>query len=75
MRKVIRVLSHGVMWKLQCEHCKDQLTITQAEAIKQARQHVASLKPGELAQILVQRDNGQWREEWTYGKDPFPPRG
>lgn len=40
-----------------------------------AKRHVAELPAGTLAQILVQRDNGQWRTEWTYGQDPFPPRG
>lgn len=75
MRKVIYVLSHGNQWKVQCDHCKSQITSTQAEAIQIAKKHVASLTAGTLSQILVQGQNGQWRTEWTYGQDPFPPRG
>lgn len=26
-------------------------------------------------QVLIQRPGGQFREEWTYGNDPNPPRG
>jgi hypothetical protein len=74
-RNVIYVLSHGSGWKYKCGHCDERLTSTQAEAIRLAKSHVASLPAGTLSQILVQRDDGQWRTEWTYGKDPFPPRG
>lgn len=75
MRKVIYVLSHGEKWKVQCDHCKYQITDTQAEAIQLAKQHVAGLSEGTLSQILIQRDDGRFRAEWTYGNDPFPPRG
>lgn len=75
MRKVIYVLSHGTKWKMQCEHCNSVVTNTQTEAIKLAKHHVAELPLGTLSQILVQRDNGQFRTEWTYGQDPFPPKG
>jgi hypothetical protein len=27
------------------------------------------------AQVLVQGQNHQFRIEWTYGHDPYPPRG
>lgn len=27
------------------------------------------------AQVIVQGRDGQWRTEWTYGNDPYPPRG
>jgi hypothetical protein len=76
MREIVYVLSNGTQWKVQCNHCKrTQDTSTQAEAIRVAKQHVASLAAGTLSQILVQGQNGQWRTEWTYGNDPFPPRG
>jgi hypothetical protein len=74
-REVIRVLSHGTNWKVQCEHCGDETKDTQAEAIKFAKKHVAGLPAGTLSQILIQGQGGQWRTEWTYGKDPFPPSG
>ena len=75
MRHKIYVLSHGREWKVKCEHCREQIFATQGEAIRTAKQHVAGFAPGTLSQILVQRDEGGWREEWTYGSDPFPPRG
>lgn len=75
MRKVIYVLSQGNLWQVKCDHCNSETFNNQAEAIKVARQHVASLQEGTLSQILVQADNGRWRTEWTYGQDPFPPRG
>lgn len=75
MRNRIYVLSHGNQWKVQCEHCKDGIFNTQAEAIGVAKRHVALYPAGTLSQILIQRDGGAWRAEWTYGKDPFPPRG
>lgn len=76
MRKIIYVLSHGSEWKVQCDHCEfKKIPGTQAEAIEIARHHVASLPEGTLAQILVQGADGKFRDEWTYGNDPFPPKG
>lgn len=75
MRKIIYVLSHGAVWKTKCDHCAESVFSTQAEAIRSARSHVASLPKGTLTQILVQNDQGKFRTEWTYGQDPYPPRG
>lgn len=75
MRRVIYVLSHGNQWKVQCDHCGSEVTNTQSEAIRIAKQHVASLATGTLSQILIQGDYGRFRTEWTYGSDPFPPQG
>lgn len=75
MRLIIYVLSHGAKWKVKCDHCIEGTHETQRGAIKVARDHVASLPAGTLSQILVQGDDGKYREEWTYGRDPYPPRG
>lgn len=75
MRDKIYVLSHEDKWKVQCEHCNSQIVNTQTEAIGIARSHVGTKPAGTLSQILVQRDGGQWRTEWTYGSDPYPPKG
>ncbi|MGJ0513110.1 DUF2188 domain-containing protein [Methylocystis sp.] len=32
-------------------------------------------KLGDDAQVLIQGTNGLFRTEWTYGHDPYPPRG
>lgn len=79
MRNKIYVLSHATKWKVKCEHCTqgsdEAVTDTQAEAIMIARKHVGSLPQGTLSQILIQAQGGLWRAEWTYGKDPYPPKG
>lgn len=75
MRNRIFVLSHNNQWGVKCEHCGEEFFATQHEAIKVAKQHVASYPAGALAQILVQGNDSRWITEWTYGNDPFPPRG
>ena len=75
MRKIIYVVTFGTKWRVSCDHCGKTVKDTQTEAIKLARQHVASLPAGTLSQIRVQGKDSLWRTEWTYGKDPFPPRG
>jgi len=30
---------------------------------------------GHDAQVIVQRPTGEFRTEWTYGHDPYPPKG
>jgi hypothetical protein len=75
MRKTIYVVTFGTKWKVICEHCKEGIQQTQEGAIKVAKKHVGNLPPGTLSQILVQGRDSKFRTEWTYGKDPFPPRG
>ena len=75
MRKVVYVVPAGDQWAVQCDHCKEELKDTQLEAITRAKDHVAELPAGSLSQILVESGLGRWRTEWTYGQDPFPPRG
>lgn len=49
---------------------------TQKAAIKEAvdTAHKAG-NNGHDAQVLVQGTNNQFRTEWTYGHDPYPPPG
>lgn len=75
MRHIIYVVSAGTQWQVRCDHCSFQNFVTQAEAIRVAKSHVSSLPAGMLSQIKIQNDKGLFRDEWTYGKDPFPPRG
>lgn len=30
---------------------------------------------GQSAQVIVQGEDNRFRTEWTYGHDPFPPKG
>lgn len=75
MRNRIFVVSDQEKWKVICEHCNSGVINTQKEAIIIAKRHVASQPQGMLNQIFVQNGLGKFRTEWTYGKDPFPPRG
>ena len=75
MRRIIYVLSHGHQWKVKCDHCDSEIKDTKTEAIRLAKKHVGSLPAGTLSQILIQKNDGSWQTEWTYGADPFPPRG
>ena len=69
------VLSNGGSWKVR-HSGQDHLYDTQANAIKAAVDAAhQSGKDGHNAQVLVQGQGGQWRTEWTYGDDPYPPRG
>lgn len=75
MRHTIYVVTFGTKWKVRCEHCNSTVKDTQAEAVRLARKHVAALDKGAIAQIRVQGRDSLFRTEWTYGKDPFPPKG
>lgn len=44
---------------------------TQAAAISRAREQAMQ----EQGQVIVHRENGRFREERTYRKDPYPPKG
>lgn len=66
----------GQRWKVQWEGGQlDGHYQTQDAAISRARAVVRSMPAGACSQIQVQRPDGTWREEWTYGRDPYPPVG
>jgi hypothetical protein len=67
------VVRHGSNWGLRGEG-NGRLTgvfETQAQAIQRGRE-VAQNQGSELR---IQGRNGQFRESWSYGNDPFPPEG
>lgn len=75
-RKRLFVSPEGKQWKVQWEGGQvDSRHETQAAAISRARAIVRGLVAGACSQIIVQRPDGTWRTEWTYGSDPFPPLG
>lgn len=75
-RQRLFVSPDGGNWKVQWEGgniiSRHQ---TQGAAIVAARTTVGALPQGTCSQIMVQGADGAWRTEWTYGRDPFPPRG
>jgi len=48
-----------------------RLAGTQAEAIEIAREYARN----QASELYIHRPNGQIREAWSYGNDPFPPKG
>ena len=69
------VLSNAGSWKVR-QNDKDYDFTTQAAAMNAAidAAHQSGRK-GLDAQVLVQGRDGQWQTEWTYGHDPYPPKG
>ena len=76
MRKVLYVSPSGSQWKVHWEHeSAGSLFALKEDAIKHARKLVAELPEGQVSSIRVQRADGTFQSEWTYGKDPYPPKG
>lgn len=70
------VVLHQGQWKIgfQGEHYGPYQT--QAEAIRYAVDAAQEAgRQNHDAQVLVQGRDNQFRTEWTYGHDPYPPRG
>lgn len=73
-RKVYHVTYNEDCWQVKAEGNK-RATHTfekKEDAIPFGRQ-VAST--GEAGQLIIHRKDGEIQTEYTYGNDPFPPRG
>lgn len=70
------VVHHQGAWKISLNGQHHGPYNTQRDAIKSAvdAAHQTGMKGGD-AQVLVQGENNQFRTEWTYGHDPYPPKG
>ncbi len=70
------VVLHENQWKISFNGTHYGPYKTQQDAIKAAvdAAHNAGSQ-GHDAQVMVQAVNNQFRTEWTYGHDPYPPRG
>lgn len=70
------VVLHQNQWKISFQEKHFGPYVTQAIAIRAAVDAAhESGKKGYDAQVLIQGLNNQWRAEWTYGNDPYPPKG
>lgn len=70
------VVYHENKWKISFEGKHYGPYATQKEAIISAID--AAHKTGNNglnAQVLVQGTDSKFRTEWTYGNDPYPPKG
>ena len=70
------VVLHEGQWKISLNGKHYGPYESQAVAIRVAvdTAHKTGTQ-GQDAQVLVQGQNNQFRTEWTYGHDPYPPRG
>lgn len=70
------VVKHEGEWKIKYNGEHFGPYRTQAGAIKSAvdAAHKAG-KKGNDAQVLIQGADNKFRAEWTYGNDPYPPKG
>lgn len=44
---------------------------TQREAIERGRE----IAQNQNSELRIQGEDGKFREAWSYGNDPFPPKG
>ncbi|MBK8787020.1 MAG: DUF2188 domain-containing protein [Chitinophagaceae bacterium] len=70
------VVHHQGQWKISYNSVHYGPYSTQQAAINEAvdTAHKAG-KLGYEAQVLVQGADSKFRIEWTYGNDPYPPKG
>lgn len=68
-----RVVPRGDVWALQRDGAQRATGLfpTQADAIERGRE----VAMNQQTELVIHRPNGQIREAWSYGNDPFPPKG
>lgn len=61
-------------WKVKAAKAERASSVheNKAEAVQKAKQ-LAKSHP--LSQVVVQKSDGTFQTEYTYGKDPYPPKG
>ena len=68
-------VNHQGVWKIKHNGKYSKTYKTQKAAIGDAiKRAVASEGGGRNSQVLAQNEHHTFRTEWTYGKDPYPPR-
>jgi hypothetical protein len=76
MAKNLYVSPSGTNWKVHWEgESNGGIHTKKEDALIAARQMVADQKKGEVLSIRVQKADGTFQTEWTYGVDPYPPKG
>jgi hypothetical protein len=75
-RATYYVVLHQGQWKIKHNDSHYGPYATQKAAIRVAvdTAHKSGQK-GYDAEVKVQGENNQFRTEWTYGHDPYPPAG
>jgi hypothetical protein len=71
-RKQFFVSPDGASWKVQCEGTTLSRHNSRDAAVQSAVERAHNYRD---AEVLVQRLDGQWRTEWSCGRDLHPPEG
>ncbi len=76
-RDVFTVVLYEKQWKVRFAGKHTGPYATQKEAIGAAvdAAHKAGTSNPDGAQVRAQDADNQFRTEWTYGQDPYPPGG
>lgn len=70
------IVKHQGEWKIKYDGEHYGPYKTQRDAMQAAINAAHKLgSQGHDSQVLVQNANNEFRAEWTYGHDPYPPRG
>lgn len=71
-RKVFHVVPNGSMWSVKYNGAIQSSHYTKAAAIESGRRLAIANQP---SQLVVHKSDGTIETEYTYGDDPYPPRG
>ncbi len=71
-RNIYRVVPDGNQWKVKKDSVVRSTHATKQPAIDAGRVLALANQP---SQLVVHRANGTIELEWTYGNDPYPPKG
>jgi hypothetical protein len=69
----VHVVPHNAAWAVKGEGSSTPISVhhTQGGAIDAGK--LVAQSHG--AELVIHRPNGQIREAWSYGIDPYPPKG
>jgi hypothetical protein len=71
-RTQFHVVPHEGGWQIEQDGQPSGRYDTQQQALDAARGLARAAQP---SQILLHGENGRIQDEYTYGDDPYPPRG
>lgn len=73
MAKQLHIVKNGDNWQLKQDNAKRSSGIfpTQAQAIARGR----DIAQRQREELTVHGVDGKIRAKWSYGNDPYPPKG
>jgi hypothetical protein len=71
-RNVYHVVPHGTYWQVKHNGQVISTHFTKQVAVESGRRVAHANMP---SQLVLHNADGTIETEWTYGNDPYPPRG